>query len=71
MVCNFCLSSSLKTIECFPVSDMELSVQHVHLVRKMINQEPFKSAVDRELDPGPDTVTNAQIRGKYNFAYFV
>jgi hypothetical protein len=43
---------------------MELVVQYVQLVRKMMNQEPFKSVIVREFDPGSAVTTNAQIRGK-------
>ncbi|KAJ6542821.1 GMC oxidoreductase, partial [Mycena capillaripes] len=43
--------------------DLEILVQHIKYVRKMVGTEPFKSGVVREIDPGPNCVTDEEIRG--------
>lgn len=42
--------------------DLELHVQHVKYIRAMHETEPFKSGVVREMDPGPEYVTDQDIR---------
>ncbi|KAK7029895.1 GMC oxidoreductase [Favolaschia claudopus] len=42
--------------------DLEILVQHVKYVRTMLDTEPFKSGVVREIDPGPNCVTDEEIR---------
>ncbi|KAJ7920180.1 GMC oxidoreductase [Mycena leptocephala] len=42
--------------------DLELMVQHIKYIRTMVHTEPFKSGVVREVDPGPNCVTDQDIR---------
>ncbi|KAJ6562868.1 GMC oxidoreductase [Mycena vulgaris] len=42
--------------------DLEILVQHIKYIRSMIHTEPFKSGVVREMDPGPECVTDDDIR---------
>ncbi|KAJ6501838.1 GMC oxidoreductase [Mycena vulgaris] len=42
--------------------DLEILVQHVKYIRTMVDTEPFKSSVMREMDPGPECVTDEDIR---------
>ncbi|KAJ7191837.1 GMC oxidoreductase, partial [Mycena pura] len=42
--------------------DLEILVQHVKYIRSMAETEPFKSGVVREVVPGPDCTTEADIR---------
>ncbi|KAJ7468734.1 GMC oxidoreductase [Mycena latifolia] len=42
--------------------DLEILVQHVKFIRTMLDTEPFKSGVVREMDPGRDCVTDQDIR---------
>ncbi|KAJ7688605.1 GMC oxidoreductase, partial [Mycena rosella] len=41
---------------------LEILVQHVKYIRTMLDTEPFKSGVVREMDPGPGCVTDQDIR---------
>ncbi|KAJ7657792.1 GMC oxidoreductase [Mycena polygramma] len=42
--------------------DLEILVQHIKYVRTMVETEPFKSGVVREIDPGLDCVSDEEIR---------
>ncbi|KAJ7780128.1 GMC oxidoreductase [Mycena maculata] len=42
--------------------DLEVLVQHIKYIRTMVHTEPFKSGVVREMDPGPNCVTDKDIR---------
>ncbi|KAJ6490230.1 GMC oxidoreductase [Mycena vitilis] len=42
--------------------DLEILVQHIKYARTMVETEPFKSGVVREIDPGPDCVSDEEIR---------
>jgi hypothetical protein len=43
--------------------DLEILVQHIKYIRTMVDIEPFQSGVVREVDPGPNYVTDQDIRG--------
>lgn len=47
----------------FVSPDLEILVQHVKYTRTMLDTDPFKSGVVREIDPGPNCVTDEEIRG--------
>ncbi|KAJ7430135.1 glucose-methanol-choline oxidoreductase [Mycena galericulata] len=42
--------------------DLEVLVQHIKYIRTMVDTEPFKSGVGREVDPGPNCVSDQDIR---------
>jgi len=42
--------------------DLELLIEEMHLTRRLLTQEPFKSAISREIYPGPECNTEAQLR---------
>ncbi|KAF8492466.1 GMC oxidoreductase [Gautieria morchelliformis] len=42
--------------------DLEMLVQHVKFVKSMMNVEPWKSLVAREVDPGPQCTTDEAMR---------
>ena len=46
----------------FP-ADLEIMVQHIKFAKSMIDIEPWKSLVAREVDPGPKCTTDQEIRG--------
>ncbi|KAJ7886669.1 GMC oxidoreductase [Mycena leptocephala] len=47
---------------CRHFSNLEILVQHIKYIRTMVDIEPFQSGVVREVDPGPNYVTDQDIR---------
>lgn len=46
-------------------ADLDIFVEHIKFVRKISQTEPFKSGAFKELDPGPECVTDEQMKGKF------
>jgi len=42
--------------------DLELLAQHINFTRRIVTHEPLKSALFKELDPGPEANTDSNIR---------
>lgn len=43
---------------------MKLLLEHLAFARRLVQNEPLKSAIVRELDPGPEVVDDGQLRGE-------
>lgn len=47
-----------------PLIDLDLLVKSFLVSRRMLEHEPFKSGITREVLPGPEADTEDKIRGK-------
>lgn len=50
--------------------DLDLLVKSFMVSRRMLEHEPFRSAIVREVLPGPEADTEDKIRGKYLLNFF-
>ena len=48
--------------------DLDLMVEHIKFARKLSQTDPFKSEVLREVDPGPECVTDEDMKGHSLFS---
>lgn len=50
---------------------MKLLVEHITVARRMVQSEPLKSAIVRELDPGSEIVDDGDLRGQQFLLQFL
>lgn len=52
------------------LADLEMMVQHLKFIRSVTSMELWKSAIIREVDPGPQCTTDEEIRSSF-IAFFL